>query len=610
MRSIRRVFALLCALTILYFSAAVHPAAVSAVDEAEYAADGILAYKKSAAGAQSVQELIDGYLCENAGMLSEWYILGLSQSKNARFDNYEKALLYYLDSHNVISATSRQKYALILISVGSTSDYIKETVNNSIGELGVMSYIFGLHLLNNGCQSNRYTAEDVIGILLDLRTSDGGWAVMGSHMDTDVTAMALSALAPYYHRYSDVDSAVDTALSLLSEKQNSDGGYSGFGGENCESTVQVLCALSCLGIDQNTDSRFIKNGNTILNAVMSYRLLDGSFSHVRGGASDESAAIQTYYSMVAYIRMKQNRGSLYLCDRRSPLPSNVTDDPHQGGGSPSTDTDHQNIDQGGQNTSSQNGSQNTVSQNSNQNNTKNNTTAPTSAAATGSTQLPTDIEKDSASTTDESTPSQLSTASSATKDESIGKKAGYKLWAVLIIIAAGLIICWALLFLKKRNKKNFLFIGGIMLVLILFVLLTDFSTKDGYYQTEQEENAAGAVTLSIRCDTVKDENNPYIPFDGVILGETEFSFSEGETVYDILIDASKEYHIPLDENGSYVRGINHIYEFDYGELSGWMYKVNGITPSVGCRQYTLSQGDTIEWLYTTNMGEDLTQNFD
>lgn len=112
---------------------------------------------------------------------------------------------------------------------------------------------------------------------------------------------------------------------------------------------------------------------------------------------------------------------------------------------------------------------------------------------------------------------------------------------------------------------------------------------------------------SILCDTVEDTDNKYIPSDGVILPQTTFDFSEGETVYDILLEASKEYDIPMDfsAGSGYVRALNHIYEFDYGELSGWMYRVNGVTPSVGCTQYTLSDGDNIEWLYTTNMGEDL-----
>ena len=178
---------------------------------------------------------------------------------------------------------------------------------------------------------------------------------------------------------------------------------------------------------------------------------------------------------------------------------------------------------------------------------------------------------------------------------------------ILSIIAAALVLSAVLYACKKRNLKNFLFIGAVAVVLILFVLLTDFSSGDAYAQSEEKENPVGTVTMTILCQTVEDEQNPYIPSDGVILAQTAFALGEDETVYDILLEASKEYKIPLDfsTGTGYVRALNHLYEFDYGELSGWMYRVNGATPSVGCTQYTLSDGDSIEWLYTTDMGEDL-----
>ena len=48
-------------------------------------------------------------------------------------------------------------------------------------------------------------------------------------------------------------------------------------------------------------------------------------------------------------------------------------------------------------------------------------------------------------------------------------------------------------------------------------------------------------------------------------------------------------------NSAYIEGINNLYEFDCGELSGWMYKVNGWFPNYGCSRYQLKEGDTIEW---------------
>ena len=83
----------------------------------------------------------------------------------------------------------------------------------------------------------------------------------------------------------------------------------------------------------------------------------------------------------------------------------------------------------------------------------------------------------------------------------------------------------------------------------------------------------------------------------------------GDSVYDILIEAARKYNIQMENNGSadmvYISGINYLYEFDFGDLSGWVYHVNGIAPSVGCGEYVLSDGDTIEWLYTCNLGNDI-----
>ena len=58
-------------------------------------------------------------------------------------------------------------------------------------------------------------------------------------------------------------------------------------------------------------------------------------------------------------------------------------------------------------------------------------------------------------------------------------------------------------------------------------------------------------------------------------------------------------------NSAYIEGINNLYEFDCGELSGWMYKVNGWFPNYGCSRYQLKEGDVIEWVYTCDLGVDV-----
>lgn len=125
-------------------------------------------------------------------------------------------------------------------------------------------------------------------------------------------------------------------------------------------------------------------------------------------------------------------------------------------------------------------------------------------------------------------------------------------------------------------------------------------------------------TLSVRCDTILDnmsmlkpEKKELIPVDGVILSERQVEFFEGETVFNLLKRELKKNKIHMEfvntpvYNSAYIEGIANIYEYDCGELSGWMYRVNGIFPNYGCSQYKLSSGDKVEWLYSCNLGADI-----
>lgn len=131
------------------------------------------------------------------------------------------------------------------------------------------------------------------------------------------------------------------------------------------------------------------------------------------------------------------------------------------------------------------------------------------------------------------------------------------------------------------------------------------------------------VTITIRVDTLLKnwdlldpsvQSEQYVPSNGVVLKTTKYELlSEKETVWDILKRATREHEIQLEYQGAnetlynsvYIEGINHLYEFSAGPLSGWMYKVNGVYPNYGCSQYVLQNGDVIEWDYTVDLGRDL-----
>ena len=125
-------------------------------------------------------------------------------------------------------------------------------------------------------------------------------------------------------------------------------------------------------------------------------------------------------------------------------------------------------------------------------------------------------------------------------------------------------------------------------------------------------------TLSVRCDTVLDnlayldsEKVEIIPEDGIIFNEKTVTFYEGETVFNLLQREMKKNKIHMEfvntpiYNSSYIEGIANLYEFDCGELSGWLYKVNGWFPNYGCSRYALKQGDKVEFVFTCDFGEDV-----
>ena len=125
-------------------------------------------------------------------------------------------------------------------------------------------------------------------------------------------------------------------------------------------------------------------------------------------------------------------------------------------------------------------------------------------------------------------------------------------------------------------------------------------------------------TISISCSTIlsnmdqcKEPKKEYVPDNGVILSTTTVTFTEGESVFDVLQRVCCDNGIQMEAsrspkyNSAYVEGIANLYEFDVGEGSGWMYKVNGWFPNYGCSGYTLSQGDAICWVYTCNRGDDV-----
>ena len=125
--------------------------------------------------------------------------------------------------------------------------------------------------------------------------------------------------------------------------------------------------------------------------------------------------------------------------------------------------------------------------------------------------------------------------------------------------------------------------------------------------------------ITITCNTALESGElseamlEILPENGVILENYEAKYEDGESVFDVIARAVRDNKIHMEYSGTksvpYIEGVANLYEFDCGSLSGWMYRVNGWFPSFGMGQYKVERGDSIELIYTCDLGKDVGDNY-
>ena len=472
-------------------------------------------------GQRNAQGWLETALTEGADGTGGWYLIALrrlqqmgdGQASGLDFRS-ARAALEAKAAEEQGSITKRERMSLTLQALGSESDFIRRTAEDAVQETTLMPLVFALHLMNNGAETADADRMQIAERLMDLQLEDGGWAVIGTDCDVDCTAMTLQALAPMGED-PEIEESIDRGVEALSRIQQDNGGYLGMGLESAESCAQVLLALSCLGIDAREDERFLKNGCSVLDAMMRFRIEGDGFSHdLIAGKRNDTATVQCFYALVGYENMRQGGNPYYEFDF----------DPLQ-----------------------------------------------------------------------------------ETNGFSL-KTVPMKTW-MYAVTAVILLTAWIIaLKRKKRNWRSYVFPLLAAGAVIAAIAGIEIESPEKYYQGRTPAGERNLeTTISIRCDTIAGENE-YAPADGILLAEEPLMMAEGETAFDQLLEATRAHRIQMEYDGTtagaYVRGIGYLYEYDFGNLSGWMYRVNGVYADVGCSQYQLQDGDRIEWVYTRNLGKD------
>lgn len=287
----------------------------------------------------------------------EWSILSLARGnypvKKDYYDIYYNNVVRTIqEKKNELDRTKRTEHSRLILgltSIGKSvtdvggynqleklADFdavIKQGINGpTYALIALDSKHYEIPAVQEG--KKQATRENLINYILEkeikLGSDAGGWSLTTSP-DTDITAMTIQGLTPYYTTHDGVRAAVDRALNWLSQTQQADGGYTSWGTSNSESIAQVVVALTGLGIDPHTDPRFVKNGNSVIDALMTFAVPSGGFMHIKpgeagnGGAEagvvDGMATDQGTYALVAYDRFVNGKNRLYdMTDVRAELP--------------------------------------------------------------------------------------------------------------------------------------------------------------------------------------------------------------------------------------------------------------------------------------------------
>lgn len=299
----------------------------------------IVKWKKSTYNRSENESLISGDYMDLAATTSgDWFVIGISRlglkdDYDAYYSKIENIVKERYESEGTLHKVKATEYHRVIFAVLASGgnpqnvagvNLIKDGIYDranvaALDKQGINGYIFALI----AADANAYefpenvcdTREDIINGILEKELTNGGFSLTGTALDVDVTAMAIQALSNYYDR-EDVKCVVDRALLKLSSLQQDDGDFVSYGYANAESTAQVVIALTSLGIDPLTDERFIKNGNTLFDGMMKYRMEDGGFAHCFGNPSykEESnsmASEQILLAMVAMLREHNDMNKLY-----------------------------------------------------------------------------------------------------------------------------------------------------------------------------------------------------------------------------------------------------------------------------------------------------------
>lgn len=300
-----------------------------AVEILRSAIDGLL-IEGEAEIAEIIKKIANDWIAKRDELSDDWQVVDMAMLGRADELFKDEAAMhsYVSKSINKINARSVTDYERVLLAVtalgidGSKLDEYRtfydkngnvvKSLVDAIqafpkSEMSINGATFALLAFDSGeyeVGNGDWSRENLVAYLLQNQLADGGWNLQSEgDSDVDVTAMAVSALAPYGAR-ADVKTALEKAMNFLSEAQDKVGKFGSYGTTNSNSSSMAVIAAAATGKDADADQLFVKwskgEQHSALEGLLAFKTSNGKFGYEDNRSVNVLSTEQAFRALVTY----------------------------------------------------------------------------------------------------------------------------------------------------------------------------------------------------------------------------------------------------------------------------------------------------------------------
>ncbi|MBR7147039.1 MAG: S-layer homology domain-containing protein [Oscillospiraceae bacterium] len=284
-----------------------------------------------------VQQLLSNIAASYASNSGEWVVMDMAAYKALEptaSGTSEAAKKAYIDAAidsltaNGAGESTYAKAILALQSIGVDARELYASGRNgakrnavalltALETHGSSAWVapFTLAALNQGDYGTDELEQSIVSaVLAGQSLENGSWSEWGDSVQT--TANVIAGLSFYYGTDPAVTAVLDKAVEYLSSVQSSDGSFDAYGtGADANTQAMVIIALSALGIDADSDARFVKGEASVLDALLTFAVVDGSgFGYTDNSAVNAGATEQGFRALLAAKGMHESAAAFNIYD--------------------------------------------------------------------------------------------------------------------------------------------------------------------------------------------------------------------------------------------------------------------------------------------------------